>query len=210
MRILVTAGPTREYIDIVRFITNASSGQMGCAIATAAAQAGHEVTLLIGPAASMATGVVPDSTEVVPFTTGDDLKAALGERFDTCDVLIMAAAVGDFRPEKTHLRKLPRSGGPVTLRLIPTEDILAGLGRRKRDDQIIIAFAVEDAPDERIEAGAREKMAGKNADYIVVNTPAAMAAEQSHACILSPDGVVLPWAGRSKHQLAEEIVRLLG
>jgi len=206
----VTAGPTREYIDTVRFITNASSGRMGAAVAEAAADAGHEVTLLAGPAACPELeSPLPTSVEVVAFTTVDDLRKALDERFASCDALVMAAAVGDFRAAKAFAAKLHRAGGPVTLRLIPTEDILAGLGWRKRPDQTIIAFAVEDGPAEQAEAKAREKMARKNADYVVVNTPAAMAAEESSACIISCQGVVLPWAKRAKCRLAAEIVKLL-
>jgi phosphopantothenoylcysteine decarboxylase/phosphopantothenate--cysteine ligase len=238
MRIIVTAGPTREYIDSVRFITNASSGQMGCAVAAAAARAGHEVTLLLG-GGKMGTGsagclavpvpflpagekdkmgTVPNSNSgtvpiwpfsVVPFVSVQDLKAALEQRFDQCDALVMAAAVGDFRPEKILPYKLSRRGGPITLKLYPTEDILAGLGQRKRAGQIIVAFAVEDAPAEQVEAKARAEMIEKNADFVVVNTPAAMAAHHSHACILSREAVVLPWADRPKQALAEHIVALL-
>jgi phosphopantothenoylcysteine synthetase/decarboxylase len=260
MRIIVTAGPTREYIDSVRFITNASSGQMGCAVAEAAARAGHEVTLLLGgkgtgsagclavpvpflPAREKGTGTdckqpqsEPVPFSVVPFVSVQDLKSALEERFDQCDALVMAAAVGDFRPEKILPYKLSRRGGPITLKLYPTEDILGGLGQRKRAGQIIVAFAVEDEelgtlpyfrPDDQGGCGtsanaeaknrvaspillkARAEMIEKNADFVVVNTPAAMAADHSHACILSREAVVLPWADRPKQALAEHIVALL-
>jgi len=210
MRILVTAGPTREYIDTVRFITNASSGRMGAAVADAAAIVGHEVTLLTGPIAPP----TPESqqsanVEIVRFVTVEDLRTAVDERFAACDALVMAAAVGDFRVAEAFSAKLPRAGGPVTLRLIPTEDILAGLGRQKRPDQTIVAFAVEDGPAEQAQAKAREEMARKNADYVVVNTPAAMAADESMACVLSRQGVVLPWANRPKRRLAAEIIKLL-
>ncbi|MHC4981855.1 MAG: phosphopantothenoylcysteine decarboxylase domain-containing protein, partial [Planctomycetota bacterium] len=123
MRIIVTAGPTREHIDTVRFITNASSGRMGCAVAAAAAKAGHEVTLLLGRGASAEAAATAEGCEIVPFETVDDLKSALDERFEACDALVMAAAVGDFRPAKVYPAKLPRSGGPVTIHLMPTEDI---------------------------------------------------------------------------------------
>jgi len=183
---------------------------MGCAVARAAASAGHHVTVLLGP--------VPQSTvesaggkniEVVRFVTFDELKGALEERFDACDALIMAAAVGDFKPEKTYPSKLPRRDGPVALKLIPTEDILAGMGRRKRTEQIVIAFAVEDASAEQIQTKARQEMAEKNADYVVVNTPAAIDATDSYACILSRDGIVCDWSTRPKDHLAGEIVKLL-
>lgn len=202
----MTAGPTREPIDAVRFITNASSGRMGYAVAGAAARAGHEVTLLTGPVSEQP----PKGCRAVPFQTVAELKAALDERFDACDTLVMAAAVGDFRPERVLCGKIPRRAGPVTLRLVPTEDILAGLARRKRQGQIIVAFAVKAGPAEQIEAKARAEMAAKGADFVVVNTPAAMAQPRSRACILTPAGTVLPWAERTKDELAEAIVELIG
>jgi phosphopantothenoylcysteine decarboxylase/phosphopantothenate--cysteine ligase len=147
--------------------------------------------------------------EIVPFVSVADLKGELDARFGGCDALVMAAAVGDFRPEKILPAKLRRRSGPITIRLFPTEDILAGLGQRKMGGQTIVAFAVEDAPPGEIEAKARCEMVEKNADFVVVNTPAAMAAEHSHACILSRDATVLPWADRPKEALAREIVALL-
>ncbi len=206
MKIIITSGPTREHIDSVRFITTASSGKMGYAAAAGAVSAGHEVTLITGPTAIGP----PAGCEVVTFVTVKELAQALDERFDDCDALIMAAAVGDFTVvEKPSATKISRSAGPVQITLHPTEDILAGLGRRKRLGQVIIAFAVEDAPVEQIEAKARNEMKRKNADYVVVNTPAAMGADTSEACILSPNGIALPWARRSKTDLARQIIALL-
>jgi phosphopantothenoylcysteine decarboxylase/phosphopantothenate--cysteine ligase len=205
MRVLVTAGPTREYIDRVRFITNASSGRMGFAVAEAAVQAGHVVTLLAGPAAIDP----PGGCRVVRFVSADDLKAALHEHFAGCDALVMAAAVGDFRPQHRVEGKIPRGGGAITVRLAPTEDLLAGVAGGKRPGQVIVAFAVEDGPPPRAEAKARAELAAKGADLVVVNTPAAMGASHSEACILSPAGVLLPWARRTKADLAREIVALL-
>jgi len=205
MKILVTAGPTREYIDAVRFISNASSGRMGCAVADAAASGGHDVTLLHGPLACHK----PKGCRCVPFVTVDELRGALNEHFADCDALVMAAAVGDFRTEKTFPGKLRRGSGPITLKLFPTEDILAGLKDRKRTGQVVLAFAVEEGDEGAAEAKARAELAAKGADYVVVNTPAAMGADSSRACILSPGGVVLPWDRRTKKQLAEEIIKLL-
>jgi len=208
MRIIVTAGPTRERIDAVRFITNASSGKMGCAVAATAARAGHEVTLLAGESVSAAG--LPESCAVDRFVSAEDLRNLLEKQFGDCGALVMAAAVGDFRLEKPFTGKVPRGGGPITVRLVPTEDILAGLGGRKRPGQVIVAFAVEDGPAGEIEAKARSEMAVKNADYVVLNTPSAMGADRSRACVLDPAGIVLPWADRTKESLGEEIVRLLG
>ena len=210
MRVLVTAGPTREYIDTVRFITNASSGRMGCAVARAAVRAGHDVTLLLGPGvAGGLTADLDNRCEVVPFVSVADLKREVAGHFGACDVLVMCAAVGDFRPDRVLPAKLHRSSGPVTLRLFPTEDVVAGAAAGKSEGQTIVTFAVEDGPPEQIEAKAREEMVAKGADFVVVNTPAAMAASESDACVLARSGSGLPWARRTKQDLAEQIVRLL-
>ncbi len=205
MRVLITAGPTREYIDTVRFLSNASSGRMGIALANAALDAGHQVTLLLG-------AVSPDppaGAEVVPFVSCSDLADALDEHFSDADVLMMAAAVGDFRPERTYPSKLHRRNGPITLRLYPTEDILASLAAGKRAGQTIVSFSVEDGREDQVQAKAREEMLAKRADFCVVNPPAAMAAGESEACVLSEDGIALPWRRRSKSELAREIMKLL-
>jgi phosphopantothenoylcysteine decarboxylase/phosphopantothenate--cysteine ligase len=208
MRVIVTAGPTREYIDPVRFITNGSSGAMGYAVVAAAAAAGHEVTLLSGPVCASMRATAPAAATVVDFVTVDELAEELSARFPHCDALVMAAAVGDFRPKRQCPDKLRRADGPLTLQLVPTEDILASLKPRRRG-QLVIAFAVEDGPPERLEAKARAEMAAKGSNFTVVNTPAAMAAAQSAACILSPGGVVLPWDTRPKEDLARHIVGLM-
>jgi len=209
LRIIVTAGPTREYIDSVRFISNASSGLMGCQVAAAAAGA-HDVTLLIGgsgPPAAMAAKL--DDVDIVGFTSVTDLREKLTERFSDCDVLVMSAAVGDFRPVEPIDGKIPRSGGAITLRLEPTEDVLAGLAAGARDDQIVVAFAVEDGPRDLIEAKARDEMQAKGADCVVLNTPAAMGGEESEACVLSGRQTLLTWGMRPKEVLAGLIVDIL-
>ncbi len=205
MRIIVTAGPTREYIDDVRFISNASSGRMGYAVAAEAAAAGHEVTLLAGPVA------LPDppGCEVVRFVSVEDLRAGLVERFGQCDALVMTAAVGDFRPERRVAGKIPRAGGPVTVRLLPTEDVLAAVTAARRAGQVVVAFAVESLPPPEAQAKARAEMRSKGADFVVVNGPEAMEARQSQACVLGPDGVALEWGARGKDELARQIVRLV-
>ncbi len=208
MRILVTAGPTREHIDPVRFITNASSGRMGLAVAAAADGAGHRVALL--HAAGMDVREAGEDVERAAFVSVADLKRLLHERFAECDALVMVAAVGDFQVENRSPQKIPRRGGPITLRLVPTEDLLAGVAAGRREGQRIVAFAVEDGPRDQVEAKARAELRSKGADYVVVNRPEAMAAEASEACILSPGGIVLPWGHRPKEELAAEIVAVLG
>ncbi|MDP6544754.1 MAG: phosphopantothenoylcysteine decarboxylase [Phycisphaerae bacterium] len=209
LKIIVTAGATREYLDSVRFISNASSGLMGCEVAAAAADA-HDVTLLIG-AAGVPAAIAPrlEAVRIVPFSSVGDLKEKLGGLFDGCDVLVMAAAVGDFRLVEPFEGKIPRGGGAITLRLEPTEDILAGLSARKRSGQIVVAFAVEDGPREQIEAKAKGEAHAKGAECVVVNTPAAIGSTESEACILIGETIGLPWGYRPKEILAGEIVRLI-
>ncbi|MCD6303636.1 MAG: hypothetical protein J7M21_01590, partial [Planctomycetes bacterium] len=204
MRVLITAGPTREYIDSVRFISNASSGRMGRALAAAAVEAGHDVTLLLGPV----DVAPPAGCRCVRFVSVEELRAALDEWFARCDVLYMAAAVGDFRPADRPTGKIPRSAGPVTVRLVPTEDVLGRLAGLKAPHQKVVAFAVEDPPRRAAEDKARAELAAKGADFVVVNMPQAMGAADSEACVLAPGGVVLPWAVRSKDELARRIIEL--
>jgi len=205
MRILVTAGPTRQYIDTVRFITNASSGRMGFAVAAAAARTGHHVTLLAGPV----NIPEPQGCEVVSFVTVADLKGALGGHFGACDALVMTAAVGDFAPREVLPAKLSRRAGAVNLLLEPTEDLLAWVSGGKQPDQRVVAFAVEDGPPEQIEAKARRELAAKGADYVVLNTPEAIGADESEACILTAGGTALARAVRTKDDLAAELIRIL-
>jgi len=205
VKIIVTAGPTREYVDSVRFLTNASSGKMGYACAAAAAAAGHEVTLITGPVAM----APPSGVEVVSIVSVEDLKRALSERFPACDALIMSAAVGDFLVRPRREGKIRRSAGPLRITLVPTEDILAHLATSKRQGQIVVAFAVEEPPPARAEAAARAEMHRKAADYVVVNFPAAMAADEAEACILSREGTAAAWARRTKEDLARRIVELV-
>lgn len=211
MNLLITTGPTREPLDDVRFLSNGSSGRMGAAVALAAAGAGHDVTLLAGC-------VCPDvlapaeqvGCRIERFVTVADLQRLLAERFPACDALVMAAAVGDFRPEAIAPDKLARADGPVTLTLQPTPDLLAGVGASKKPGQVVVAFAVEVGPPERASSKARAELAAKSADVVVVNSPAAMGATMSDAAILAPDDDLLPWSRRSKDELASHLVGLLG
>jgi len=184
---------------------------MGCEVAAAAAASGaHDVTLLIG-GGSLPAGIAQrlESVRMATFGSVGDLKEKLAGLFDDCDVLVMAAAVGDFRPSEVVEGKIPRAGGPVTLRLEPTEDILASLTPGKRSDQVVVAFAVEDGGPDQIEAKAIAEMDAKGADCVVVNMPSAMGSEDSEACIIVRDGARLPWASRPKSVLAREIVRFI-
>ena len=128
MKILISAGPTREYIDPVRFITNSSSGQMGYAIAAAALRRGHEVVLVSGPVQLAA----PEKAELVKVTSAADMAEAMKSRFDWCDCCIMSAAVADYRPARICEQKMKKTPGNMSLELERTEDILKTLGSLKK------------------------------------------------------------------------------
>jgi phosphopantothenoylcysteine decarboxylase/phosphopantothenate--cysteine ligase len=162
LRVLVSAGGTREPIDPVRFIGNRSSGRMGFALAERAARRGAEVTLV----AANVSLPAPPGVRRVDVETAAELADALGREFDSTDVLVMAAAPADFRPKRTAGEKIHREGGGIELDLEATEDILAALAARRREEQTIVGFAAETDPDP---ARAREKLERKGADAIVFN-----------------------------------------
>jgi len=159
--ILVTAGPTREALDPVRFLTNRSSGKMGYAVADAAVRRGAKVILVSGPTDLR----VPDGVDWMPVNTAEEMRGAVLERAAEAHVVVMAAAVADYRPAQTQGAKLKRGAGPVTVQLEPTPDILAELGREKRS-RVLIGFAAE---TERLTENARAKLTRKGADMIVAN-----------------------------------------
>ena len=161
-RVLVTAGPTVERIDPVRYITNRSSGKMGYAIAEAARDRGAEVVLVSGPVALSA----PRGVEVVRVESSADLCAAVLARGEWADVVIQAAAPADFTPETVSDGKIKKTGEGMTLRLVNTTDIARELGRRKREGQILVAFAAE--TDDVLD-NAKGKLSRKNADLVVAN-----------------------------------------
>lgn len=167
--ILITAGPTREYLDDVRYLSNGSSGRMGCALAEAALAAGHQVTLILGPVAIEP----PAGVAVVPVTSAREMQAAADIAFDGADVAIAAAAVADWRPAVRIAGKPPRAAaenGGVRLDLVPNPDIVAGLASRKAG-RVVIGFALQAAAaglDAAVAAG-RDKLTRKQLDLIVVN-----------------------------------------
>jgi phosphopantothenoylcysteine decarboxylase/phosphopantothenate--cysteine ligase len=162
LRVLVSAGGTREPIDPVRFIGNRSSGRMGLALAERAARRGAEVTLV----AANVSLPAPPGVRRVDVETAAELADALGREFDSTDVLVMAAAPADFRPKTAAGEKIHREGGGIELDLEATEDILAALAARRREEQTIVGFAAETDPDPQ---RAREKLERKGADAIVFN-----------------------------------------
>ena len=161
MRILITAGPTREPLDPARFLSNRSSGKMGYALARVAARRGHVVTLISGPVALRP----PAKVSFVGVMTADEMLAVVKLHLSNSDALIMAAAVADWRPRRVRAQKIKKTKGPQVLRLEPTPDILKQL-RSKKGRRVFIGFAAE---TERILSGARRKLAGKGLDLIVAN-----------------------------------------
>jgi len=163
LRVLVTAGGTREPIDSVRFIGNRSSGRMGIALAEEAARRGADVILV----AANVTIPPPAGVETVRVESTDELAAAVRERFPGADVLVMAAAPADFRPSSAAAGKLTREGSGLAIELEPTEDIVAGVAAGRRPDQTVIGFAAEHG-EGAVERG-RAKLARKGLDAVVVN-----------------------------------------
>ncbi|MFM7243205.1 MAG: phosphopantothenoylcysteine decarboxylase [Planctomycetaceae bacterium] len=160
--ILLTAGPTRAYLDDVRFLTNASSGRMAAALAEAALAAGHDVVIVSGPVQL----AYPAGARVVPVvTTGEMLDAAIAE-LSTVDGVIATAAPCDFEPVRRRVGKIPRQGDGLVLELTPTPDVIATLAHRGTAGQWFVAFALEPGGDPR---RAFEKIEAKRCDLIVVN-----------------------------------------
>lgn len=202
--ILVTAGPTREYLDSVRFISNASSGKMGYAIAEAAASRGARVILISGPTALQP----PSQVKTIQVQTTTQMAEAVQHFFKKADVFVSAAAPADFGPQKASKTKIPKNK-VAALRLKPTPDILAWTGKHKKPGQMVIGFALETPPTL---AKARQKLKTKNADAIVLNGPKNLASEKAAGTLV--------WAKTEKkitqktkldfvHALLDKIVRYL-
>ncbi|QDU39881.1 Coenzyme A biosynthesis bifunctional protein CoaBC [Maioricimonas rarisocia] len=201
MRLLITAGPTREYIDDVRYVSNASSGRMGYAIAEAALAAGWDVVLVSGPV-DLAP---PIGCEFHSVVTTDQMRDACLQLFPGCDGVIAAAAVSDYRPLQRITGKLSKTGGPITIEMIETDDVLAKLGHIK-ENRWVVGFALE-AQNPR--ENALQKLRRKNCDWIVLNGPAAIGADTNDVELLAPSGdSVAHWTG-TKRDIAADLIAWL-
>ncbi len=198
LRFLITAGPTREYLDPVRFLTNASTGKMGYACALAAIEHGHHVTLISGPVNLAA----PKGVEVIPVTSTQEMADATLAHFDSCDCVIMTAAPCDYRPKSRSTHKIKKDDKPLTLELERTLDILAELGKRK-NKQILIGFAVEDTDPL---ANAQKKLKEKNLDAIILNTPASFTADTADFTLITPTDPTKNYPTTNKTTLAQHII----
>ena len=202
IRALVTAGPTREPLDPVRFISNRSTGLMGYAVARALVERGAEVVLISGPTALSC----PAGAELVPVTTALQMYEAVMEYFEECSLVVKAAAVADYRPAAEAEQKLKKEASGTALELQPNPDILQELGRRK-GARILVGFAME---TERAELNAREKLQRKNLDLIVVNDltvpGAGFAAPTNQVCVINREGQVEELPLMPKEILAHRIL----
>ncbi|HXN52444.1 MAG TPA: bifunctional phosphopantothenoylcysteine decarboxylase/phosphopantothenate--cysteine ligase CoaBC [Candidatus Acidoferrum sp.] len=207
-KVLVTAGPTREKLDPVRYLTNRSSGKMGYAVAEAAAQRGAQVILVSGPTSLEA----PAGVERIDVQSAEEMHRAVLEKVASCSIAIFAAAVSDYRPAEPNGQKVKRNKESMTLALEPTPDILASVARNK-GERFIVGFAAE---TEHVAENARKKLAAKNADLIVANDVTAEGAGFDHdtniVTLFARDGRDLALPRMSKTEVAQhildEVVRL--
>src|SRR5687767_15128806 len=198
-RIVITSGPTRQYLDPVRYLTNASSGRMGRALAEAALARGHEVVVVTGPVMIE----YPPAADVRQIVSTEELLAACQELFPRCDGVIGAAAPCDYRPVRVEAHKIAKTGQPLELSLIETADVMATLGATKRPGQWLVGFALE-TDDQRFRA--LTKLERKSCDLIVLNGPAAMDSLDNQVEVLDRTGAVVADIAGTKETVARGIL----
>jgi len=201
-RILITSGPTRQYLDPVRYLTNASSGRMGAALSEACLQAGHDVTIVSGPVEVS----YPEQARVVRVVSTEEMLVAACTEFALCDGMIGVAAPCDYRPVTVAEQKLHKTGAGLTLELIETPDVVATLGAAKRADQWVVGFALE-TEDHRFRA--IRKLEQKSCDLIVLNSPSAMNSTHTQIEILNRAGRVILSVSGTKLEVAIRIVETI-
>ncbi len=201
-KIMITAGPTYERIDPVRFIGNFSSGKMGFALAEECRKRGAEVILISGPVSLGCSRKI----RRINVESSQEMYEASVKEYETCDVAILCAAVSDFRPETFELEKIKRRNDNMQIFLCPTKDIAAELGRTKRDDQILIGFALETNDEE---TNAKEKLESKNFDFIVMNSVriagTTFQSDDNQISIISREAVK-PYGKKNKKDVARDII----
>jgi phosphopantothenoylcysteine decarboxylase / phosphopantothenate---cysteine ligase len=201
-RVLITSGPTRQYLDPVRYLSNASSGRMGCALAEAALSRGHEVIVVSGPVEIN----YPSAAQLMPVVSTEEMLAACREIFPRCDGLIGVAAPCDYRPVKVEPHKIHRNGEPLVLELHETPDIVATLGASKRPGQWLVGFALE-TEDHRFRAVT--KLEKKSCDLIVLNKPSAIGAADNSVEVLDRTGTVIAALTGSKVEVADGVFQII-
>jgi phosphopantothenoylcysteine decarboxylase / phosphopantothenate---cysteine ligase len=200
-RILITSGPTRQFLDPVRYLTNASSGRMGRALAEAAIALGHEVIVVTGPVEVE----YPAQAHIVPVVSTEEMLAAAAREFETCDGLIGAAAPCDYRPVRVESHKIAKTGQPIDLHLIETDDVVATLGAKK-GGRWVVGFALE-TEDHRLRALA--KLERKFCDLMISNGPQAISAADNQVEVITPAGQVLATIEGSKELVAQRILAII-
>ena len=199
VRVLVGAGRTEEPLDPVRVLTNRSSGRMGFALAEVARDRGADVTIVAGPVSVDS----PHGVTVVPVTTAEQMLHAMRGQAASADVVLMAAAVADYRPARASARKLKRGAGTLTLELAPNPDILAALGGARAAGQVLVGFALETHDGV---ANARAKLRAKGVDLIVLNSPADGIGGETNRATLVEAKSARPLPKTSKRELAEAVL----
>jgi phosphopantothenoylcysteine decarboxylase / phosphopantothenate---cysteine ligase len=204
LKLLINAGPTREQIDPVRFISNYSSGKMGIALADAAAEYGADVELVLGP-----VDIMPHnkSVKIIDVTSSKSMTDECIARFTGCDVAILAAAVADFAPEAITEKKIKRTDNELIIKLKPTTDIASELGKIKKKKQLLIGFALE--TDNELEY-AISKLKRKNLDAIVLNslndTGAGFGFDTNRITIIDKNNIINKFELKSKEEAAKDIL----
>lgn len=206
MKILINAGPTRESIDPVRFISNRSTGKMGYALANAAGRAGHEVTLVSGP---VCLPPPPGLAKLVNIVTAAEMADAMKRLFPQNKLAILCAAVADFRPRNCAAVKIKKQNGGFLLALEKTEDVALALGKMKKPGQLLAGFAAETG---NVEANALKKLREKNFDWIAANPVgvpgSGFASETNMVKLYAADGAMTDLGFAPKTQLAESLIRI--
>ena len=202
MTFLITAGPTREPIDPVRYISNRSSGKMGYAIAEAALDAGHDVILISGPV----NLEHPRRSKFISVSTSDEMFEAVQRYADESDVCVLCSAVADYKPVQVSPVKIKKQANGISIELVPTRDILQSLGHTHPRTFLLVGFASE---TDHLEANARKKLREKNCDIIVANDARiAMETDENELLILFRDGETKRISRAPKKNLARELVKI--
>ena len=206
MKVLISAGPTREKIDIVRFISNRSTGKMGYALAAAAVEHGWEVVLVSGPVSLTS----PDKVRLVKVESAAEMAEAVHAEAHDADLIIMTAAVADYTPKNVSEHKMKKTSGSLTIELEATEDILLTLGKSKPEGQVLVGFAAE---SENLLANAQDKMQRKNLDWIAANDISkddrGFASDNNSVILLSRGGRKIEIPKTSKTNIAGQILEIL-
>ncbi len=203
---LITAGPTQEPIDPVRYISNHSSGKMGYALAEEVIKLGHRVLLITGPTAL----TPPKKAQVISVVTALDMYGAVIKHYKKADIIIMVAAVADYRPIKIAGQKIKKNKSSMTLNLIKNPDILKILGQKKNKEQILVGFAAE---TQSVIKYAQKKLVEKNCDWMIANNVSqkgiGFGSKHNELTLLSKKGEVLNLRRDTKKNLAKKIIKIL-